>query len=166
MNTIREGLRSAGWRETDLNANPNQKNRTFGYTPYMYSGGERGGPLATYLATANARSNFKLWTKTAARRVVREGGHVTGIEVEPYLTGGYQGIVKLTPVTGRVIVSAGAFGSAKLLMRSGIGPVDQLEIVGNSTVDGSSMIARNHWINLPVGYNLEDHTNVSHLVSG
>jgi cellobiose dehydrogenase (acceptor) len=161
MNTIREGLRSSGWRDIDLNANPNQKNRTFGYTPYMYANGERGGPLATYLVTAKARSNFKLWTSTAVRRLVRSGGHVTGIEVEPYLDGGYQGTVRLTPVTGRVILSAGTFGSAKILLRSGIGPQDQLYVVGNSTIDGSTMISQDQWINLPVGYNLEDHTNVS-----
>lgn len=161
MNVIREGLRSSGWRDIDLNANPNQKNRTFGYTPYMFSNGERGGPLATYLATANARPNFKLWTKTAVRRLVRTGGHITGIEVEPYLDGGYQGTVRLTPVTGRVISSAGTFGSARLLLRSGIGPQDQLYVVGNSTIDGPTMIGQEHWINLPVGYNLEDHTNVS-----
>ena len=43
----------------------------------------------------------------------------------------------------------------------GIGPEDQLEIVANSAIDGETMIGRNEWINLPVGYNLEDHTNVS-----
>ncbi|KAH6663555.1 fungal cellulose binding domain-containing protein [Plectosphaerella plurivora] len=164
MNVIRDGLRSAGWRDTDLNANPNLKNRTFGNTPYMYANGERGGPLATYLVTAKARSNFKLWTNTAVRRLVRTGGHVTGIEVEPYFDGGYQGTVRLTPVTGRVILSSGTFGSAKILLRSGIGPQDQLYIVGNSTLDKGTMISQDQWINLPVGYNLEDHTNTDVVV--
>ncbi|KAL0942703.1 fungal cellulose binding domain-containing protein [Colletotrichum truncatum] len=158
FNALANGLRTAGWKELDLNANPNSKNRTFGKTPYMYSGGERGGPMATYLVSASKRNNFKLWTKTAVRRVVRTGGHVTGVEVEPYLDGGYAGTVNLTPITGRVIVSAGTFGSAKLLMRSGIGPRDQLEVVKGST-DGPTMISNSSWITLPVGYNLEDHTN-------
>lgn len=161
MDVLRNGLAAAGWRDTDFNANPNAKNRTFGYTPYMYSNGERGGPMATYLVTANARSNFKLIMNTQVRRVIRSGGHVTGVEVEPYLDGGFQGVIPLTPVTGRVILSAGTFGSAKILLRSGIGPTDQLDVVSNSTRDGSTMISRNQWINLPVGYNLEDHTNVS-----
>ncbi|CRK40096.1 hypothetical protein BN1723_004714 [Verticillium longisporum] len=72
-----------------------------------------------------------------------------------------RGVIPLTPVTGRVILSAGTFGSAKILLRSGIGPTDQLDVVSNSTRDGSTMISRNQWINLPVGYNLEDHTNTN-----
>ncbi|KAI3546703.1 fungal cellulose binding domain-containing protein [Colletotrichum abscissum] len=164
FNAIAGGLRTAGWSELDLNANPNSKNRTFGKTPYMYSGGERGGPMATYLLTASKRSNFKLWTKTAVKRVVRTGGHITGIEVEPYLDGGYTGTVNVTNISGRVILSAGTFGSAKLLLRSGIGPQDQLEIVKSST-DGPTMISNASWINLPVGYNLEDHTNTDTVVT-
>ncbi|KZL68600.1 fungal cellulose binding domain-containing protein, partial [Colletotrichum incanum] len=164
FNAIAGGLRTAGWKELDLNANPNSKNRTFGKTPYMYSGGERGGPMETYLVSASKRGNFKLWTKTAVKRVVRTGGHITGIEVEPYQDGGFAGTVNVTPVSGRVILSAGTFGSAKVLLRSGIGPTDQLEVVKGST-DGPTMIANSSWINLPVGYNLEDHTNTDSVVT-
>ncbi|TQN64791.1 Cellobiose dehydrogenase, partial [Colletotrichum shisoi] len=164
FNAIAGGLRTSGWQELDLNANPNAKNRTFGKTPYMYSGGERGGPMATYLVSASKRGNFKLWTRTAVRRVVRAGGHITGIEVEPYQEGGYVGTVNVTPVTGRVILSAGTFGSAKVLLRSGIGPTDQLEVV-KGTADGPTMIGNSSWINLPVGYNLEDHTNTDTVVT-
>ncbi|KAK8091318.1 Cellobiose dehydrogenase [Apiospora phragmitis] len=153
------GLRKGGWKEVTANAANDQKNHTFGHTAYMYSHGERGGPMATYLESASKRSNFKLWMQTSVKRVVRQGGHVTGLEVEPYLQGGYQGVVNLTPVTGRVILSAGTFGSAKLLMRSGIGPQDQLEVVKASAADGATMLSSDEWINLPVGYNLEDHTN-------
>lgn len=115
---VASGLRKSGWTEVSANAEPDKKNRTFTHTPYMYSNGERGGPLATYLVSASQRSNFKLWTGTAVTRVVRTGGHVTALEVEPFLNGGYVGKVDLTPVTGRVILSAGTFGSAKILMRS------------------------------------------------
>jgi cellobiose dehydrogenase (acceptor) len=170
------GLQSAGWSLVDPMNNPDRKNRTFMRTPYMFSNGERGGPMATYLVSAKGRSNFALWMNTVVKRVVRSKGHVTGVEVEPFLAGGYSGTVKLTPVTGRVILSAGTFGSAKILLRSefpympwwqvaddpgGIGPSDQLEVVSNSA-DGPSMVADEDWIILPVGYNLEDHTNVRH----
>lgn len=74
--------------------------------------------MATYLVTASARSNFKLWLNTAVKRVIRTGGHITGVEVEPFLDGGYEGVVNVTSITGRVVLSAGTFGSAKLLMRS------------------------------------------------
>jgi cellobiose dehydrogenase (acceptor) len=42
----------------------------------------------------------------------------------------------------------------------GIGPTDQLNIVKSSS-DGPTMIDQAAWINLPVGYNLVDHVNVS-----
>ncbi|KAK4107520.1 GMC oxidoreductase [Canariomyces notabilis] len=148
-------LKAAGWEYLVPNEHPERKNRTYGHSTFMYSGGERGGPLATYLVTASGRKGFTLWTNTIAKRVVRTGGHATGVEVECN-RGGHAGIVSLTPNTGRVILSAGAFGSAKLLFRSGIGPADQLRVVNNSA-DGPTMISSDQWINLPVGYNLNDH---------
>jgi cellobiose dehydrogenase (acceptor) len=50
-------------------------------------------------------------------------------------------------------------------MRSGIGPTDQLEVVKASALDGATMIGNDSWINLPVGYNLDDHLNVSSSTS-
>ena len=159
FNVLAGGLKKGGWAAVSANPAPNATDPPFGPAGCRFSGGARGGPVATYLRTASQRSNFKLWMKTAVKRVVREGGHATGVEVEAFLPGGYAGTVKLTPVTGRVILSAGTFGSAKALLRSGIGPADQLEVVKGST-DGPTMIKSDEWINLPVGYNLEDHTNV------
>ncbi|KAI1437222.1 fungal cellulose binding domain-containing protein [Xylaria sp. CBS 124048] len=164
LDLISGGLGDAGWTSVDANDVPDEKNHTFTRTPYMYSHGERGGPMATYLVTANERSNFKLWLNTAVKRVVRTGGHITGIEVEAYGDGGYAGVVNVTSVTGRVILSAGTFGSAKLLMRSGIGPFDQLEVVQGSS-DGPTMISQEQWIPLPVGYNLNDHVNTDTVIT-
>ncbi|KAK4156344.1 cellobiose dehydrogenase [Chaetomidium leptoderma] len=148
-------LKAAGWEYLVPNDHPDKKNRTYGESTFMYSGGERGGPLATYLVSASGRKSFTLWMNTMVKRVVREGGHATGVEVQCN-GAGHAGVVSLTPNTGRVIISAGTFGSAKLLFRSGIGPTDQLNIVKNST-DGPTMISSEQWINLPVGHNLNDH---------
>ncbi|KAI6760392.1 hypothetical protein HG530_009252 [Fusarium avenaceum] len=161
---VAKGLDQAGWAEVNSLEKPAAKNRTYTHPPFMFSGGERGGPLATYLVSANTRKNFKYWTNTQVNRVVRSAGHVTGLEVEPFASGGYAGTVKLTPETGRVVLAAGTFGSAKILLRSGIGPEDQLNIVANSSRDGNSMIKKDDWINLPVGYNLEDHTNTDAVI--
>nr|ADT70775.1 cellobiose dehydrogenase [Hypoxylon haematostroma] len=158
------GLKAAGWTEVTANDAPNKKNHTYSHSPFMFSGGERGGPMGTYLVSASRRKNFHLWTGTAVKRVVRTGGHITGLEVEPFVNGGYTGVVNVTSITGRVVLSAGAFGSAKILLRSGIGPEDQLEIVKSST-DGPTMISDSSWITLPVGYNLEDHTNTDTVVT-
>jgi hypothetical protein len=53
--------------------------------------------------------------------------------------------------------------SASLTILGGIGPTDQLTIVKNSATDGATMISSDQWINLPVGYNLNDHVGVSSL---
>lgn len=74
--------------------------------------------MATYLVDAAARSNFKMWLNTSADRIVRTGGHATGLQVSATENGGHAGTINLTPITGRVIVSAGAFGTPKLLFRS------------------------------------------------
>ncbi|RYP90177.1 hypothetical protein DL770_003713 [Monosporascus sp. CRB-9-2] len=99
-------LGKAGWKFIVPKDHPKQKHRTYGHSTFMYSGGERGGPLATYLVSASSRKNFTLWTHTVAKRVVRTGGHATGVEVECN-EGGHAGVVSVTPNTGRVILAAG-----------------------------------------------------------
>lgn len=162
---LAKGLEAAGWELlSNPNSAPEKKNHTFGHTAFMFSGGERGGPLATYLVTASRNENFSLWTDTAVRRLVREGGRVTGVELENCTNeNSHTGTIKV-PSHGRVILSAGTFGSAKLLLRSGIGPRDQLEFVAESALDGDTMIAEEDWIELPVGENLIDHLNTDVVV--
>jgi cellobiose dehydrogenase (acceptor) len=162
---IANGLKAAGWKEVNPFTDPNSKNLTYTDGPYMFKNAERDGPLATYLVSADARNNFDLWTDTQVEKIVRKGGHASALEVKSPSGRGFAGTVKLTPNTGRVIVSSGTFGSAKLLLRSGIGPEDQLTVVAGSASDGPTYIAKDDWIKLPVGYNLEDHTNTDMVVS-
>jgi cellobiose dehydrogenase (acceptor) len=164
-NLLGGALAAAGWSNVSANSVPNQKNRVFTRGPFMYSNAQRGGPLATYLATANARSNFKMMLNTNVRKVIRTGGHITGVLVEPFLPGGYSGVINVTATTGRVVLSAGTFGSPRILLRSGIGPTDQLQVVQSSASDGATMISNSSWINLPVGYNLDDHLNTNMVIS-
>ena len=161
---LTSGLSKSGWEYVVGNDVPGRKNRTFGHGQFMFSDGQRSGPLATYLASAAARGSdvFSLWTDTAVDRIVRTGAHATGVEVSCSAGSGYSGTVKLTPGTGRVVVSAGAFGTPKVLLRSGIGPNDQLSIV-QASADGARMISNDSWINLPVGSNLVEQMNVSNL---
>ncbi|KAI1332560.1 hypothetical protein F5Y16DRAFT_119294 [Xylariaceae sp. FL0255] len=162
---LEAALGKAGWTNIEQpNTAPASKNKTYGSTTYMFSDGERAGPMATYLKTAAARDNFELWLNTPARRALRNGSTVTGVELDCTVGNNTFGTVKLTPGTGRLIVSAGTFGSAKFLMRSGIGPQDQLEIVKSST-DGPNMISNDSWIYLPVGYNLDDHVNTDTYIT-
>jgi cellobiose dehydrogenase (acceptor) len=120
--TVSKGLDAAGFKYVVANDHPDQKNFTYAHSTFFIENGERHGPLSTYLVTAAQRPKFKLWTNTNARRLIRTGGHVTGVELECSKGGsvgpGYSGKINVTPGTGRVIVAAGTFGSAKLLFRS------------------------------------------------
>lgn len=156
-------LQPRGWTPIDANSQPNMKNRTFHHTPYMYSGGQRGGPLATYLVTAKARSNFRLFVSTAVVKLNRNAGQITGVVTESTGPGGQRYLINVN-TNGRVVLSAGVFNTAKILFRSGIGPTDVLNVVKSSS-DGPTMIATNQWINLPVGYNLHDQDNTDIVFS-
>lgn len=155
-NLIEKGLAATGWRNVKANNEPAAKNRTYSTSEYFFMHGERGGPMETYLVAASARSNFKLVMNTAAVRLVRKDGTVTGVEVASSGQDGLDGTISLNP-KGRVILAAGVYGTAKILFRSGIGPKDQLQIV--QRVDGAKLVDSKQWINLPVGYNLDDHAN-------
>jgi cellobiose dehydrogenase (acceptor) len=163
FDVLTSGLAESGWTSVVANDEPNAKNHTFAHSHFMFAGGERDGPLATYLVSADGRENFDLWTNTAVRRAVRTGSQVTGVELECLTDGGFSGTVNLNE-NGGVIFSAGAFGSAKLLLRSGIGPEDQLEVVASSK-DGETFTAQDEWINLPVGSNLIDHLNTDLILT-
>ena len=93
-----------------------------------------------YLSAARARSNLTIVADALARRVVVENGRATGIEVD------HEGRVGV--VRGRlVLLASGALQSPLILMRSGIGPGDQLEHHGIEVVQNISA----------VGSNLNDH---------
>ena len=72
-----------------------------------------------YLSAARARPNLRIRANTITRRVIFEGPRAVGIEVE---TDGQVEVLR-----GRTIVlSAGAIQSPAILMRSGVGPRDEL----------------------------------------
>lgn len=159
---VADALRAANWSEVKGNLEADQKNRTFSYPNFFIKDGQRDGPHATYLVSASQRSNFKMMMNTMVRRVVRNGSYITGVEVEPSATGALDvsnpgvcaGEIPVMPQGGRVILSGGFFGTAKMLLRSGIGPEDQLRVVQSAGEGGSEA----DWIRLPVGQGLRDHT--------
>jgi cellobiose dehydrogenase (acceptor) len=153
-------LKAANWTEVSANSVPNEKNRVYSNTTYMFQDGERSGPMSVYLGSAYPRPNFSLYTNAIVDRVIRQGSKITGVEISNTAADGFRGTVKANKA---VVLAAGAFGTPKVLMRSGIGPKDQLEIVRNA--EGSKMISENQWINLPVGYNLMDNINTDIVIS-
>lgn len=97
-----------------------------------------------FLKPALSRPNLELMRRMTVSRVLLERGRAVGIECV-----GQSGAVNLT-ASREVILAAGAIGSPKLLMQSGIGPADHLRAVG---------LAVAH--DLPgVGSNLQDHLDI------
>jgi cellobiose dehydrogenase (acceptor) len=138
-------VRGLGWREVEANKEVECKQRCFARVPFSNIHGERGGPLGTYFLEARARRNFEVVFGARVERVVRTAGKVVGVEL---VKDGKREVVELAE-GAKVILSAGVFGSAKILWQSGVGPRDQLEIV--KAVKGSDMIDETEWIDLPVG---------------
>ena len=97
-----------------------------------------------YLKPAMGRPNLTVRTGVMINRIVIEHGRAVGVEI----------IENGRPIVLRaereVIVTAGAIGSPKLMMLSGIGPADHLRSVGVDVVH-----------DLPgVGQNLHDHFGI------
>ena len=85
------------------------------------------GPGGAYLQPAMDRTNLTLLTNTRVRRVRVTGGRAVGVECV-----GPDGPVDLP--ADRIVLSAGAIGSAQLLMLSGVGPEEVLRAAGVSVV--------------------------------
>ncbi|KAJ7254674.1 cellobiose dehydrogenase [Mycena haematopus] len=147
-----------GYRNVTINANPDAKDHIYGYSAYDFIKGKRGGPVATYLQTALARKNFQLKMNTYVWNVIRNGSQITGVQTND--TTVLNGIYPLNP-GGRVILSAGSYGSARILYRSGIGPSDMINLVKGDPVAGPLLPPSSQWINLPVGYNVSDNPSIN-----
>lgn len=98
-----------------------------------------------YLAPARIRPNLSIRANTFVRRLVIDGNRCTGVEVE-------DSAGAVVEIAGRlIVVSGGALMSPAILMRSGLGPRRQLEVLGIDVVS-----------DVPgVGQNLSDHPALS-----
>lgn len=97
-----------------------------------------------YLHPALGRKNLTLKTGVQIARIALEGRRAVGVEIQD---GSSQSVIR---ATREVLVTAGAIGSPKLLMLSGIGNADELSTLG---------IKSTH--HLPeVGRNLHDHFGI------
>jgi len=97
-----------------------------------------------YLKPVLGRQNLTLVTGAFVLRIVFEGKRAVGIE---YVV---DGRTVLARADAEVIVTAGAIGSPKLLLQSGVGPADHLQSVGIDVVHDLG----------GVGQNLSDHFGV------
>jgi choline dehydrogenase len=114
--------------------------------------GRRCSAAVAYLKPASKRPNLTVMTDVLVTAITVENGRATGVEVTE------NGRAKKISAASEVLVCAGAIGSPKLLMLSGIGPADHLRSVDVRPVH-----------DLPgVGQNLHDHfsTDVIWVLNG
>jgi predicted dehydrogenase (TIGR03970 family) len=129
-----------GWID-DLNGSTRQDPvlAGVGAVPLNINGGTRVGPGGAFLGPASNRDNVTVLDNTRVGRIRISGGRATGVECD-----GPAGQTFLA--ADRVVLSAGAIGSAHLLMLSGIGPAAALASAGVPVL-----------VDLPVGTRSADH---------
>lgn len=86
--------------------------------------GRRCSTARSFLVPARGRSNLEVRTQCTVSRVIIESGRACGVEYYR------KGLKEIVHCCREVILSAGAIGSPKLLMLSGIGPADHLRELG------------------------------------
>ncbi|KAF9561718.1 cellobiose dehydrogenase [Agrocybe pediades] len=158
-NVVSQLLNSQGYTNITINDNPDFKDHAYGYSEFSFINGKRAGPISTYYQTAVARKNLTYKQYTMVLNVERNGTQITGVRTNDTSLGP-NGVIPLTS-KGRVVLSAGSFGTPRILFRSGIGPSDMINLVKNDPTAGPLLPAQSQWINLPVGYNVSDNPSIN-----
>jgi choline dehydrogenase-like flavoprotein len=112
-----------------------------GYYQLTQRNARRSSAAMAYLAPNRGRPNLTVRTGAQVRRIAVENGRAVGVEL---LDG------SRIAAAAEVILSAGAIGSPRMLMLSGIGPADHLAAVGVGPVFDQP----------GVGANLQDHLDL------
>jgi choline dehydrogenase len=112
-----------------------------GYYDWSIGAGRRASMPAIYPGLRGDRTNLTVVTDAFATRVVAQGDRIVGVEIVR------AGVASVVRADREVALCAGAIGSAKLLLLSGIGPADEL------TRLGIPIVAEHPW----VGKNLQNH---------
>ncbi|KAI5787776.1 hypothetical protein FPQ18DRAFT_279290 [Pyronema domesticum] len=154
---LKEVMGREGWKEVDANGERNRKDRAVSRGIFMFTNGTRHGPLGSYFLSSLTRHNFHLQLNTPALRLLRSVG---------YSRSRINGVVtpRGTITAKKVILASGTFGTAKILLQSGIGPLPQLQTILSSS-NGRYLPPKDDWILLPVGKNLMDHYNLDMTIS-
>ncbi len=114
--------------------------------------GKRCSAAVAYLRPVLKRKNLEVRTDVTVLRIIVTKGRASGVEIVE------NGETKIIEASSEVILTAGAIGSPKLMMLSGIGPAQHLRDVG---------VTVQH--ELPgVGQNFHDHfsTDVTWVLNG
>jgi choline dehydrogenase len=129
--------------EDDLNA-PDAWDGVVGPWPRNRRNEVRLGTLNTYIRRARPRANFSVRGRTLVDRVLLEGDRAVGVRCIDQQGQPFELRAE------HVVLCAGAYGSAPILLRSGIGPADELSSLGIVPA-----------VDLPVGRGLREHPGVT-----
>jgi choline dehydrogenase len=115
-----------------------------GRTQATQKNGWRDSVATAYLGPARGRANLTILTRARALRLILDGLHCRGVQVLA------RGRIIDFYAERETIVCAGAIGSPKLLMLSGVGPADEIRSHGLGVAH-----------DLPgVGRHMNDHVNI------
>jgi choline dehydrogenase len=95
-----------------------------GFFNFTIKNGRRFSVASAYLRPALGRSNLTVITGAEAHRLLFDGERCTGAEYE------VDGTLERVRATREVVLCAGAIGSPRVLLLSGIGPAAELEALG------------------------------------
>jgi choline dehydrogenase len=135
-----DACRSLGYAEVWDHNHPDATG--VGPWPMNVRGGLRISTAIAYLLPVRHRLNLVIRPRCHVHRVLFDGARATGVEVE--CDGETQRVYGR-----RVTLTAGAFATPAILLRSGIGPAADLSALGISPV-----------VDLPVGTTLIDHPQI------
>jgi choline dehydrogenase len=127
----------AGLTETEDFNGPSQEG--VGWYQLTQRDGLRCSAAVAYLHPALGRENLTVQTDAYVTRLLLSGTRAVGVEID-------QGNELKEIRGGEIILSAGTYQSPQILLLSGIGPAEELELGGISSV-----------VDLPVGRGLQDH---------
>jgi choline dehydrogenase len=135
-----EAAKNLGHKETeDFNG---EQLEGVGFNHTTTRDGKRASAWQSFMAPVLDHPSLKITTDAVVNRIVVESGRATAVEYT-----GPDGVLRTAAADAEIIVSAGAIGSPKILLLSGIGPKAQLADVGIAGI-----------VDLPgVGENLHDH---------
>jgi len=106
--------------------------------------GRRSSTYEAFLKPAMSRPNLRVVTQAPVESVVMEGRRCTGVRVRR------GDRLEIYHANREVIVSSGALASPAILLRSGIGPAEEIQANGVDVV-----------VDLPVGRHLQEHFSVA-----
>ena len=135
----------------------------FGLSDANVVDGRRLSAADAYLRPVMHRANLHIVTDTKVRRLTIHDGVCTGVE---YGTGA---AATIATANREVILTAGAIGSAQLLMLSGVGPADhlaELDIEVELDLPGVGANLHDHPMSMVVFAHAQPQPNDPHIING